>query len=233
MDGAMFAAFFKAIGQFPDPRIQRVVWRGVLYSMVLFFALIALAGWGFGATRAFDAAWAEWIADALGWGAAVVAAIVLFPGAVLTILSLMLDEIAEAVEARHYPDLPPARSQPAMEALVAGLKLSGAVMVWNVLALPLYLVPGLNVFVFYGLNGYLLGREYFELVACRRLDPGGAKALWRARRGTIWTGGVVVAMLLSIPLVNWLMPAMACAFMLHLFESMRRADRDSAAARRQ
>src|SRR5687767_163500 len=101
----MIAAFAKAVGQFPDPRVQRVIWRGVLYCMALFFGLIAVTGWIFGATQAFEAAWAEWIVDVLGWGAAVVAGIVLFPGAVLTVVSLMLEDIADAVEARHYPHL--------------------------------------------------------------------------------------------------------------------------------
>jgi CysZ protein len=217
----MFGAFMKAIGQFPDPPIQRVVWRGLFYSAILFCALVAAAWWLFAATKAFDIGWLEWMADALGWGAAVIAAIILFPGAVLTILSLMLEDIARAVERRHYPALPPAREQPVSEALIAGLRLSAAVMVWNILALPLYLIPGINVFVFYGLNGYLLGREYFELVAYRRLDAAAAKALWRARRMRLWTGGAVIALLMSIPLVNWLMPVIACAFMLHLFEGMR------------
>jgi CysZ protein len=217
----MFGAFMKAVGQFPDPPIQRVVWLGVLYSAILFFALVAAAWWVFAATKAFDIGWLEWMADALGWGAAVIAGIILFPGAILTILSLMLEPIAKAVERRHYPSLPPAREQPFSEALIAGLKLSGAVMVWNILALPLYLIPVVNVFVFYGLNGYLLGREYFELVAYRRLDPAAAKVLWRGRRTRILLGGVVIAFLMSIPLVNWLMPVVACAFMLHLFEGMR------------
>ena len=219
----MIAAFAKAAGQFPDPRIQSVVWRALLYGMVLFFALIGLAGWAFAATQAFEAGWLEWIADALGWGAAVVAGVILFPGAVLTVLSLMLDEIAEAVEARHYPNLPAARRQPWAEALAAGLKLSAVVILWNVLALPLYLIPGLNVFVFYGLNGYLLGREYFELVAFRRCDAGETWGLWRRHRARLWLGGVVIAMLLSVPLINWLMPVIAAAFMLHLFEGIRGA----------
>jgi CysZ protein len=34
--------------------------------------------------------------------------------------------------------------------------------------------------------------------------------------------GVVVAGMLSIPLVNWLTPVVAIAFMVHLFEGLRR-----------
>jgi uncharacterized protein involved in cysteine biosynthesis len=33
---------------------------------------------------------------------------------------------------------------------------------------------------------------------------------------------VVIALLLSIPLVNWLMPVVAAAFMTHEFELFRR-----------
>ena len=44
----------------------------------------------------------------------------------------------------------------------------------NLLFLPLYLLllflPPFNLLLFYGINGVLFGREYFELVALRRYD---------------------------------------------------------------
>ena len=42
-------------------------------------------------------------------------------------------------------------------------------------ALVLLLVPGINVVAFLFANGYLLGREYFELVAFRHLDADAAR----------------------------------------------------------
>jgi uncharacterized protein involved in cysteine biosynthesis len=75
--------------------------------------------------------------------------------------------------------------------------------------------------VFFTLNGYLLGREYFELVAQRRMTAVEAKALRRTRRARVFLAGVVVAFLLTIPLVNLITPIIATAFMLHIYEGMR------------
>jgi uncharacterized protein involved in cysteine biosynthesis len=86
----------------------------------------------------------------------------------------------------------------------------------NLLALPLYLVPGLNVVVFYAMNAYLLGREYFELVALRRLDPRTARGLRRAHRLRFFIAGLLMAALFTIPVVNLVASLIAAAFMVHL-----------------
>ncbi len=201
------------------------MFRALLWSIAIFAALFAAVWWLIAATQMFGIGWLEWLADSLGWTAAVIAGGVLFPGAVLTVLSFMLEDVARAVEARHYPDLPAPRRQPFIETLASALRLAGLVIGLNLLFLPIYIVlfflPPINLFVFYGLNGYLLGREYFELVAFRRLDLVAVRELRRRNRGRIFGAGVVVAILLTVPLINWLMPAIAAAFMLHLFERLR------------
>jgi uncharacterized protein involved in cysteine biosynthesis len=221
----LFAALIKAFGQLPDRRFRAVVFRALLWSMAIFGALFAAVWWLIATTEIFGFGWLERLADALGWTAAVLVGVVLFPGAVLTLLSFMLEDVARAVESRHYPDLPPPRSQPFIETLASGLRLAGLVIGLNLLFLPIYIVlfflPPINLFVFYSLNGYLLGREYFELVAYRRLDLVAVRELRRRNRGRLFGAGVVVAILLTLPLINWFMPAIAAAFMLHLFERLR------------
>jgi uncharacterized protein involved in cysteine biosynthesis len=88
--------------------------------------------------------------------------------------------------------------------------------------LVLIWIPPLNLLLFYLLNGYLLGREYFEMVAVRRLDPAATKRLRRDRRGRVILAGAVITFLLTIPLVNLITPIIATAFMLHVFEDLRR-----------
>ncbi len=82
----------------------------------------------------------------------------------------------------------------------------------------------LNLFVFYLLNGYLLGREYFELVAARRFDAAGVRRLRRKYRGRVMLAGVVIAFLLTVPIVNLVTPIVATGFMLHVFERLRRRE---------
>ena len=218
----MIAALFKAFAQMSDPAFQRAIWRTLGLSIALFAVLLAAAWWLLVSTALFRIGWLETAVDVLGGLAALFAAMVLFPGAALVIISFLLEPVARAVEAAHYPDLPAPRDQPLSEALWTGLRFAAVTVTLNLLFLPLYFVPLLNVFVFGSLNGYLLGREYFELVALRRLEAAQARAMWRGYRGRLFLAGLVITVLLSIPLVNWFMPVVAAAFMVHVFEKLRR-----------
>ena len=71
-------------------------------------------------------------------------------------------------------------------------------------------------------NGYLMGREYFELVALRHMEPVAARIAFRRNRNRLSVAGAVIAVMLGIPLVNLLAPIVATAFMVHLFADMRR-----------
>ena len=80
----------------------------------------------------------------------------------------------------------------------------------------------MNLFVFFGLNGYLLGREYFELAALRRMDAHAVRSLRRRFGWRMFASGVLITLLLSLPVVNWLMPMVAIAFMVHHIEEIER-----------
>ena len=47
-------------------------------------------------------------------------------------------------------------------------------------------------------------------------------ALRRRVRAQLWPAGVVIAALLAVPLLNLVAPVVAIAFMVHLFEGLRR-----------
>jgi CysZ protein len=90
------------------------------------------------------------------------------------------------------------------------------------MALPFYLVPGLNLVVYYVLNGYLLGPEYFEVVALRRLDEKSALALRRKYRAKVTFAGAGTALLLTIPFINMVAAVLGTAAMVHLFQSLNK-----------
>ena len=217
----MFFHLARAFQQLPDPRLKRVMWRAFFWAVLLFAFLIALAWTALSQTELFELPWLETVADVLGGTTAVLIAFLLFPGIISAVISLFLEEVAEAVEAKHYNDLPAARPVPIAEQLASGARLLGWTVVLNIAALPFYLSPGVNLFVYYAVNGYLLGREYFELVALRRMDAVAARELRRRNRLYVTLAGAVVAGLLSIPIVGWFMPVTATAFMVHLVEALR------------
>ena len=212
----------KALEQAFDPRFRVVALKTFAISAGLFFALIGAVGWLLGELAPFDIGWLDWIVRVLGGLGAVVVAIVIFPAVATIVVGLFLEEIADAVDARYYPEKPAAGGAPVGACLVSAVRLVAIAVALNLLVLPLYLIPGLNLFVFFGLNGYLLGREYFELVALRRLDAGAARTLRRRNRWRLFFGGILITVLLSIPVINWLMPMIATAFMVHEMEGVGR-----------
>lgn len=126
------------------------------------------------------------------------------------------DDIAEAVERMHYPTDAPGRPLPIGRSLATSLKFLGIVLLVNALALPLVLFLGFGVLVFLLANAYLLGREYFELVALRHYDEDTVQQLRARHSGRIFAAGLLVAAFLAIPIVNLLGPLFATAFMVHL-----------------
>jgi uncharacterized protein involved in cysteine biosynthesis len=134
---------------------------------------------------------------------------------------LFIEDIADAVEDRHYPGLPPVTPVRLGDSLVDSLNFLGLVIAANVLALVLYIFAGPFIpVVFWAVNGWLLGREYFTLVATRRLGREGAKALRAQNSGRIWLAGILMAAPLSVPLVNLVIPVLGVATFTHLFHRM-------------
>lgn len=217
----MFDAFAKAVRQLGDPAIRRALLISIGLSLLVFLCLWAGVGWALSHFTFFQTGWLDAAIGVLGGLATLAVSWFLFPAVVSTTTGLFLDDVAAAVERRHYPALPPARPQPLAETLASSGKLFAVMLVLNIAALLFLLVPPVFPFVFYGVNGYLLGREYFEVVAARRLDPAAARALRRRHARTIFAGGVLLALLLTVPLVNLLAPLIGTAAMVHLFATMQ------------
>ena len=114
--------------------------------------------------------------------------------------------------------------------ILDGLKLALLSLIANLLALPFLIFPPLYFLIAYGVNGYLLGREYYEMPALRRLQRPVAKQFYAAHRGQFTLGGVLIAILSTIPFVNLIAPIIATAFMVHLFESVVKLESDRAAS---
>ena len=110
-----------------------------------------------------------------------------------------------------------------VDTFVDSLNFLGLLIAVNLLALLLYAFAGpLIPVVFWALNGWLLGREYFTLVAMRRIGRPGAKALRAQHRGKIWLAGTLMAAPLSVPLVNLVIPVLGVATFTHIFHRLNR-----------
>lgn len=225
----IFASFFKSLSQLDDPRFRRVLLIGIGLTLALLFGayagLLWLIEWLTGETTELPLVGeVTWVGDLLSWGSllfmVVLSAFLMIPVA-SAITSMFLDEVAQAVEDRHYPHLPPADQVPFGDSVRDTLSFLGVLIAANLLAFILYaFFPFMAPFIFWGLNGFLLGREYFTLAAMRRIGRAGAKDMRRRHIGTIWIAGVLMAMPLSIPLVNLLIPILGAATFTHIFHAL-------------
>ena len=215
----MFSAFFRALGQLGDPAIQKIVGIAIALAVAVFAGVAILAWFLVGLMAGLPGWWGE-AAQIGGVFVTLVVAWFTFPALAAAFSAIFADQVIDAVEARYYPGRPKPRQTPFWEAAVDGLKLAGLSLLVNLLALPLLVFFPLYVVVAYGLNGYLLGREYFEMPAFRRLSRPEAKAIFGRNRGRFVAGGIVIAFLSTLPIVNLIAPIIATAFMVHLFESV-------------
>jgi uncharacterized protein involved in cysteine biosynthesis len=142
------------------------------------------------------------------------------------ITSLFLDEVADAVEDKHYPELPDVPGVSFSEGLKDSVNFLGLLVAANILALVLYAIfPPFSLFIFWGLNGFLLGREYFQMVAMRRVGRAEAKKLRKKHIGTIWLAGTLMAMPLVVPLLNLVIPILGAATFTHLYHQLEPSPR--------
>ena len=216
-------ALFRAVGALGEPPMRRVVALSFMLAVLTFAVLWLAVAATLYHTALFDWRLLNWLVDLLGGLAVLGLTWLVFPAAVTLIMSFYLERVAAAVETADYPGRGPPRRQSVGEIASITLRLSLLTLLLNLLALPVYLlVPGINLFLFLALNGYLFGRGYFEVVALRRLDMGAARRVRSRFAGRIFLGGVVIAGLFALPLVNLVAPVIATAFMLHIFEALPR-----------
>lgn len=231
----IFDDFMKAVGQLPDPRFSRVLGLGVVLTLVLLIAACALVflliGWLTGGPITLPGAGeVTWLGDFLSWGALavmIILSIFLMIPVASAITSLFLDDVAAAVEAKHYPHLPPVARVPFWDGLRDTVNFLGVLIAANLLALIVYAmvfwIPLAPLVLFYALNGFLLGREYFTLAAMRRLGRERAIALRQQHRKEVWIAGALMAMPLTVPVLNLLVPILGAATFTHLFHRLNRA----------
>ncbi len=218
----MFEALILGLRQLAEPSARRLVLRSVLVATGTFALLLVAVTMVLERLDATGLAWLDTLLTIVGSAAALVLAWLLFPVVVAAAVSWFAEDVAAAVERRYYPDLPPPVGMGAGESFWATLRFTAIALLLNLLALPLYLLPGPNILIYLALNGYLLGREYFEQVAGRRLPGSTVRALRQRARARLWLAGVVIAALLTVPILNLVAPVVAIAFMVHLFEGLRR-----------
>ena len=233
----MFQAAIDALTQMFSPPLRAVLWKSIGLALALIIVVsIALdrtivwlvgAGTSWGQTALGPHAnlpieALTWVLSiAAGFGI-VVGGVMLMPAVTSFVASFFADQIAEVVEREHYPADPPGKALPLWLAVVEGSKTALLAVVVYVCAAVLLLFAGLGVVVYFLATAWLLGRIYFELAAMRFHTPLEAKALRKRYATTIYIGGLLIAVFVSIPVVNLATPLFATALMVHVHKRLVR-----------
>lgn len=221
----MILAFQKAVVQLGDPRLRRVLLRSLGLAAAAYALVWALAWAAIWSFTYFEIVWLNETIRWLGGFAVTLLSLLLFPATFGAINSIFLEEIADIVEAEHYPALGKAPGVSALVGIVSGLKFFVLLVAINLLMLPFYLVAifvaGMGLVLFYGINGWLCGNEYYEQVALRRRPAAEVKAWRKANAGRLWLTGAAIAAMGTVPFLNLFAPVIGCAMMVHVAQGLK------------
>ncbi len=228
----MIRALVRGIADLRDARIRAVLMAIVLWTMALFAAVLALL---FVGVDSLDpGAWAAGLLP--GWLASVIAGLLAVAGFAMllwfcfvvvaqNVAAFFLDRVVARVEEINYPELPPVPGLGLTDSVAASIRFTALLVAVNLFAAPVYLVgllvPVVSLTLFYLLNGWLVGREYADIVILRRLPPAQAADWRKSHRRPLFVAGVAITFMMMIPVINLLAPVFGAALVTHLFHAIR------------
>ena len=226
----MFNALFLSIGQLFDRRILILL----LKVFVLTLLLLAVLGTGtyFLLVWIFSFALPEnggLAAAATAVVISLLAAVFLFRVIAIFVLNIFSDDVVDAVGTKHYPARAESAKPPSYAlGLKMGLRSALRALGYNLLAAPIYImlaVTGVGTAIaFFVVNGLLIGRDLQDMVASRHVsDVSQIDSDWLLPKMTRFGLGIITALLLAVPVVNFLAPLLGAAMATHLIHSRREA----------
>jgi CysZ protein len=226
----------RAISQICDRRVLRplvlsIVAATVMLGSLIYFGFCLVDSLGLNNWN-FSSSYLKFLNGALGFlidSFTVLIGISLFPAVAVCLQAFFLDDVVDAVETKHYSYLQPCRPQRLKEIITASFRFATIALALNLMLLGVWLLflliaPVLAPIPFFLVNGYLLGREYFELIASRRVLPSEVKAIRKHHSSQNLKDGILLTFLFSVPLVNLVAPILATSYMTHRFHRIWKTD---------
>ena len=202
---------------------MRVVFLKTVSISTIGILGVTLLFWGlFGSVQIFEATFLNKIVSwAIGAILFIIASAVLGP-MMIVIGGIYFEDIAHHVEQKHYPNRVGHRFVGVAESIKTGGRLFFRCLIVNILLTPVYIVGGffpiISVLIFFWVNGYLLSRELFEIVASRHLERDNRVLFWKANRGGSVFIGVTIMCLSIIPLLNLISAMLGMIITTHFFQ---------------
>jgi CysZ protein len=222
-------AALTAVRQIFSKTFRSLMWRCLGLTIVLLFLAkfglsTLLEGWLQHLTVANEHPWLASTISILVQAMLWFGSFYLLPSISMLVSSFFVDEVALKIESMNYADEPVGQAMTLGRSMSEGVRFAGLSLGVNMLALLLFLLPGVNVLVFYIANALLLGREYFALAASRFRSSEEVRAMRRQHSMTVNLCGFVLAGFVMIPLLNLFTPLFATAMMVHIHKGLQHRD---------
>ena len=216
----MLKSAVRAFGDLFSPEFRSVLFKALGMTIALFIAVLVIAELLIASFTHFSWPWADRLVE-VGTGLALLFAFFfLLSPFTAAFAGLVLDQFAEMVEERHYPWDPRGTPLPAGRAILMALQFFIVVLLVNLAVLPMVFF-GFGAFVLVAANAYLIGREYFEMVATRHMPVEEAKILRKENSPTVFVAALLPAAMSVVPFVNLVVPLFSTAYFTHLFKSVQ------------
>jgi CysZ protein len=215
----MFASVRQAFATLFDKDFRGLVFWTLLLTALLFVGVVVGAEYLIANLPANVPGWLKGVLELLAPVGVIVALFAFGAPVAAIVASMFLDRIAAKVDAHFYPGDPRAPGTPVLTGIGEAVRLIGLTLALNIALIPVDVgIPGIAEFATVLANGWLLGREFFELASLRHLSRPQSDALRRRHAGKIYFGGLVIAALSAIPALDLIAPFFGAALMAHLFK---------------
>ncbi len=215
----MISAAISALEDVMSQKFRGVLWKSVGLTILLFIGILFALEASLSMLTMIPWPWLSTVL-AIATGLGVFAAMFFLIAPVTAIFAgLFLDEIAEVVELRDYPEDPPGQPLSTATSGIIALQFGLLVLLVNLLLLPT-LFFGIGAILMIIANAYFLGREYFSMIAMRHLPVRQANALRKENMGRIFAAGLIPAGLVLVPVVNVLVPLFSTSYFVHIFKKI-------------
>ncbi len=225
----MIESYMKSIAQLRDPRFRKLLWIGITLSVALLFVIYAFVLLLVqllvpGALFLPITGQVQGLGSLFSFGSILyligLSVFLMVPVASI-FTGLYLNDVADAVETEHYQGLDPRNSVPFRESANDALRYFGLLTALNVLGMGVFAISnGWGLIALWLVNGFLLSREYFTMIARRRHDPDSARAMQKRHMIRLWLPGTVLAAGLSVPILNLAMPLVGAAVFTHMYHRL-------------
>lgn len=223
----MLTELKQAIGDVFSRQIRGLIILTALTTLLVFIGLFCLFAFGMSCFELADSPKLEKTIEIFGFILFFIMSLMIFPAVATFVSGFFIDSVIDRTAKKN--NIQTLRNVPLSESL----SLSGVVAVKGVavsaVMIPVTLMAGVIPFVnlvpivlYYGLNGRLLAREYFFAVALRYLEKENADLVFEQNIGHWTKAGIIIAFLMTIPVVNIISPLIAMAFMQRLFLKKQR-----------